>query len=356
MTCKLLDVFCSLGYGHVTPKTKAGQLLTMFYALIGIPLTFLYLSNIGNFMADCFRLFYCRILCDVCCCRRCERQRRLQRVSEQRQQSKQSEHCDHSTNMFQPSSVMASKINFRLSTVSVEKDDNDAVVSSKADQHLTRRNPADNFAFEPDDAPTGGTNEHVPFGIASGIGSSNDIRCCQLNSPILPSMSKSSLRRSLYLTPQHPVLNSRHRRQSVTTSGLVLSPCYLLSVPSLMAESNSTPCSPIVMAPTVSSYFSQQQALEQAANYLTVSALPDPVLHVLDEDHRQRHLADPVSDNMLRETDIVSDDDGSSMEGNDPPRNEDAIAGAFNRETKTTKGEFTLASKGKFEPFVCKCV
>jgi len=61
------------GYGHIAPKTKWGRLITIVYAVIGIPLTFLYLSNIGNFMADCFRWFYKRICCDVCCCQQCAR-------------------------------------------------------------------------------------------------------------------------------------------------------------------------------------------------------------------------------------------------------------------------------------------
>lgn len=34
----------------------------MFYALIGIPLTFLYLSNIGDYLADVFRILYSKVL------------------------------------------------------------------------------------------------------------------------------------------------------------------------------------------------------------------------------------------------------------------------------------------------------
>ena len=49
------------GYGHIAPKTKWGRLITMVYAIVGIPLTFLYLSNMGNFMARCFRLFYQKV-------------------------------------------------------------------------------------------------------------------------------------------------------------------------------------------------------------------------------------------------------------------------------------------------------
>ena len=54
-------LFFVSGYGHVAPKTSWGRLVTIIYALVGIPLTFLYLSNIGNFLADCFRLFYKKV-------------------------------------------------------------------------------------------------------------------------------------------------------------------------------------------------------------------------------------------------------------------------------------------------------
>jgi len=69
----------------VAPKTEWGRILTMIYALIGIPLTFLYLSNIGNFMANCFRMFYKRICCDILCCEKCERARRRERIKIRRQ-------------------------------------------------------------------------------------------------------------------------------------------------------------------------------------------------------------------------------------------------------------------------------
>ena len=76
MTGELNHFFTSLpGYGHVAPKTKEGRLVTIVYAIVGIPLTFLYLSNIGNFMAECFRLFYKKICCGICvyCCQGHER-------------------------------------------------------------------------------------------------------------------------------------------------------------------------------------------------------------------------------------------------------------------------------------------
>lgn len=46
-----------LGYGHIAPKTWEGKISTIFYAIIGIPLMLLCLSNIGDIMASSFRLF-----------------------------------------------------------------------------------------------------------------------------------------------------------------------------------------------------------------------------------------------------------------------------------------------------------
>ncbi|VDO56279.1 unnamed protein product [Schistosoma margrebowiei] len=59
--------FC---YGHATPKTNLGKFMTIIYALIGIPLMFLYLSNIGDYLADIFRVIYsrtCRTSCERFC-------------------------------------------------------------------------------------------------------------------------------------------------------------------------------------------------------------------------------------------------------------------------------------------------
>ena len=59
------------GFGHITPKTVWGRVVTILYAIIGIPLTLLTITNLGGFMASAFRFIYR----DICCglfCRCCE--------------------------------------------------------------------------------------------------------------------------------------------------------------------------------------------------------------------------------------------------------------------------------------------
>lgn len=40
--------FSFIGYGNIAPSTEWGKITTIFYAIIGMPLFLLYLSNIGN--------------------------------------------------------------------------------------------------------------------------------------------------------------------------------------------------------------------------------------------------------------------------------------------------------------------
>ncbi|XP_013793517.1 potassium channel subfamily K member 18-like, partial [Limulus polyphemus] len=48
-------------YGNIAPKTNWGKLVTIVYAIIGIPLMFLYLTNIGDLLAKSFKYIYGRL-------------------------------------------------------------------------------------------------------------------------------------------------------------------------------------------------------------------------------------------------------------------------------------------------------
>jgi len=49
------------GYGSVAPRTVWGRLITIVYALAGIPLMLVYLSTVGDVLARSFRRLYGRI-------------------------------------------------------------------------------------------------------------------------------------------------------------------------------------------------------------------------------------------------------------------------------------------------------
>ncbi|KAF0312805.1 Potassium channel subfamily K member 4 [Amphibalanus amphitrite] len=54
-TCSIVT---TLGYGHIFPHTDAGQVFTIIYATLGIPLMLLFLARIGDLMASGFRRVY----------------------------------------------------------------------------------------------------------------------------------------------------------------------------------------------------------------------------------------------------------------------------------------------------------
>lgn len=63
-----LTVITTIGYGNICPRTKWGKVVTIVYAIIGMPLFLLYLSNIGDILARSFKWIYAR--CCLCKCRR----------------------------------------------------------------------------------------------------------------------------------------------------------------------------------------------------------------------------------------------------------------------------------------------
>jgi len=56
-----ITVITTIGYGHIVPTTPIGKIVTIFYAVLGVPLFLLYLSNIGNILATSFKWTYSRI-------------------------------------------------------------------------------------------------------------------------------------------------------------------------------------------------------------------------------------------------------------------------------------------------------
>ena len=62
-----MAVWCVAGYGHIAPKTTWGRVVTICYAILGIPLTLLTITNLGGFMATAFRFIYKNICCGLCC-------------------------------------------------------------------------------------------------------------------------------------------------------------------------------------------------------------------------------------------------------------------------------------------------
>ena len=50
-----------VGYGNLVPKTPMGKIVTMFYALVGIPLMLIYSATIGSILATGFKYIYTKL-------------------------------------------------------------------------------------------------------------------------------------------------------------------------------------------------------------------------------------------------------------------------------------------------------
>ncbi|KAI6230909.1 Potassium channel subfamily K member 18 [Aphelenchoides besseyi] len=55
-----ISLITTIGYGNTAAKTYFGKTLTILFAIIGIPLMLLFLTNIGDVMAKIFRFLYAR--------------------------------------------------------------------------------------------------------------------------------------------------------------------------------------------------------------------------------------------------------------------------------------------------------
>ncbi|XP_017891157.1 potassium channel subfamily K member 18-like isoform X2 [Ceratina calcarata] len=56
-----LTLITTIGYGSVAPRTVWGRLITIVYALAGIPLMLIYLSTVGDVLSRSFRRLYGRL-------------------------------------------------------------------------------------------------------------------------------------------------------------------------------------------------------------------------------------------------------------------------------------------------------
>ncbi|KAL1502468.1 hypothetical protein ABEB36_007604 [Hypothenemus hampei] len=96
-----LTVITTIGYGNIWPRTPNGKIASIVYAIIGMPLFLLYLSNIGDVMARSFKWIYA----NLCLCRWCPgvAERRAERQMRRDQQKRDGSEFSNSSGS--PSSI-----------------------------------------------------------------------------------------------------------------------------------------------------------------------------------------------------------------------------------------------------------
>ena len=59
-------MFYISGYGNIAPKTSWGRIVTIFYAIFGMPLFLMWASQMGSFLAQSFQFLYSNVCCALC--------------------------------------------------------------------------------------------------------------------------------------------------------------------------------------------------------------------------------------------------------------------------------------------------
>lgn len=79
-----VTVISTIGYGNIAPKTNMGKIVTLIYAMFGIPLFLMWVSQMGTFLAQLFTFIYHNI-----CCVMCRRRRRKKHAIQMRKMEQQ---------------------------------------------------------------------------------------------------------------------------------------------------------------------------------------------------------------------------------------------------------------------------
>ncbi|RLU18665.1 hypothetical protein DMN91_009022 [Ooceraea biroi] len=130
-----LTVLTTIGCGSIAPKSTWGKVATMVYAIIGIPLTLIYLSSMGGLLSRIARGVFTRALC-CCLCSNCGYccydERRMQekerRMRKKRQQEELVQRQQEQLQLQEPFYVRANASTF-TSTVEIKASPKDEVSS-----------------------------------------------------------------------------------------------------------------------------------------------------------------------------------------------------------------------------------